>query len=111
MNAAIQREEELYDAARKLSDPAGRRAYLDSACAGDPALRARVENLLALAAEAERFFTEGGTALNVPLEQLQLPPRPRAPADAAAADGPGEEPVGARIGRYKLLEKIGEGGC
>ena len=96
MNTATQREEELFDEARQLSDPAVRREFLDLTCVGDPALRTRLEALLAAGSEAEKFFTEIGAALTLP------------PAPAAAVAG--EEAVGTRIGRYKLLQKIGEGG-
>jgi hypothetical protein len=39
-------ERDIFTAARQINDPAGRSAYLDTACAGDPALRDRVEALL-----------------------------------------------------------------
>src|SRR6185295_12206957 len=90
-------EEELFSHAAEL--PAVERAaYLDRVCAGNPALRARVEALLR-ASEAARSFME-------------------APPTAALADMAGQSAfrvpdavVGDRIGRYKLLQKIGEGGC
>jgi formylglycine-generating enzyme required for sulfatase activity/serine/threonine protein kinase len=40
-------EQTIFLAALDITDPAGRRAYLDSACAGDDALRRQVEALLA----------------------------------------------------------------
>ena len=46
MNTATQHEEELFDEARRLVEPAARRKLLDQACAGDAALQARIENLL-----------------------------------------------------------------
>jgi WD40 repeat protein len=67
-----------------------RGAFLDCACGGNAALRSRIEALLAAHAEAER----------------QLP----APLVARETLAP-EEKTGDRIGRYKLLETIGEGGC
>ena len=39
--------EEVFFAALEKATPAGRAAYLDEACAGQPELRARVEKLLA----------------------------------------------------------------
>jgi hypothetical protein len=73
MNA--ERSERLYavfDAVLKADDPAGRAALLDELCAGDPALRAEVERLLAddERASRDRFLTRldepagavGGTA-------------------------------------------------
>jgi len=68
---------------------AERSAYLDAACGGDAALRARVAALLAAHADAER-------ALPAPLITRAIVP---------------EEKPDDRIGRYHLLQKIGEGGC
>src|SRR5262249_39139665 len=48
-----QRVYTLFEAALRC-DPAGRQALLEEACAGDPALRAEVERLLAQDTEAER---------------------------------------------------------
>ncbi|MHC5003306.1 MAG: protein kinase domain-containing protein, partial [Planctomycetota bacterium] len=67
-----------------------REAYLDGACRGDAALRDRVEALLRAADEADEFLEEAATGATGPLSELEGP--------------------GATIGRYKLLQKIGEGG-
>jgi WD40 repeat protein len=86
--------------------PAARAAYLDEACAGDTALRARVEALLGAHEQAGHF--------------LEPPPRdPRIstgadaaepPADTADGPAPSSETNVPIAGRYKLLEEIGEGG-
>jgi len=86
------REVAVFGAARRL--PSGERAaYLDEACAGDAALRQRVEELLQAGDEAGEFLESPAAA----------PPSgtPRLPSNR-----PGD-----RIGRYKLLQQIGEGGC
>ena len=105
MNAEAQREEDLFDAARQLTDAAARRAFLDRECAGEPVLRDRLESLLAAEVEAEQFFTDGSLVLTRPGTFLPVAP------GAAKTSPPGEEALGTRIGRYKLVEKIGEGGC
>ena len=46
MPADPRRIKEVFAGALDRADPAERAAYLDSACAGDPALRRRVEALL-----------------------------------------------------------------
>jgi serine/threonine protein kinase len=107
MNPATQREEELFDQARRCAG-ADRAAFLAHACRDDPPLRARIEALLAAADEAESFFAAGESLVSetiAPLQALASRP-PEVPVNA-----PGEEPIGTRIGRYVLLEKIGEGGC
>src|SRR5258708_3181870 len=78
--------------------PAERGAFVKAACAGDDALLRRVTDLLGEQPGVGAF-----------LEQ---------PAVARAATGPGGtavitvmEKAGDRIGRYKLLQNIGEGGC
>ena len=70
--------------------PAERAAFLDGACRGDAALRRAVEVLLAN--HHEDSFLEA-PALSVP----------------ASITPPSEQP-GQRIGHYKLLQQIGEGG-
>ena len=97
-------EEALFEAARNLATPRARQAFLDQACAEDGRLRQRVESLLAAEGAAADFFKaatafslrdclSGGSELVAELA-----------VDLAGA-------VGTRIGRYKLLQKIGEGGC
>src|SRR5438874_92475 len=110
MNNATQQEETLFDAARKLTDPVKRKAFLDAACADSTELRRRLENLLSAAEGAEKFFEESKSALSASAD----------PAESAIGEGgkggtvrvilPAEEQPGARIGHYKLLEKVGEGG-
>src|SRR5438552_10231879 len=73
-NDARQQEETLFEAARKLSDPAQRKAFLDAACAKNPELRRRLEVLLAAEPDADKFFEESGAALNAPAQTAESRP-------------------------------------
>ncbi len=112
MDTITRREEEVFDAARRIREPARRAAFLDFSCTDDPVLRRRIEALLAAEEQAEDFFAEGATLVTATDASLRLS-RTRAPLDdpSAAAIPHAEEAIGARIGRYKLVQKIGEGGC
>src|SRR5262249_45731462 len=92
-------ERDIFIAALQKEDPAERWAYLEEACAGQPEVRQQVENLLRLHEGAGSFLEQpaGEFAATEPL-----------PA-ASEQPSPGEAP-GALIGRYKLIEQIGEGG-
>ena len=106
MDDTLSREEEVFDAARKLNNPAEREAYLERACDDDPNLRERVEALLSVHSHAEELFTECISALRSSADN------PESPAEARdLARGFEEEKPGAQIGCYKILQKIGEGGC
>jgi serine/threonine protein kinase len=72
---------------------AERSAYLSVACRGDTALRQRVEALL-------RAYEEATDVPDTPIVSLEVPQQ-----ETLLTEGPGTV-----IGRYKLLEKIGEGG-
>ena len=106
MDDTLSREEEVFDAARKLEDPAERGAYLDRACDDDPKLRERVEALLSIHSHAEELFTECFSALRSSADNPESPA-----AERDLARGGEEEQPGAQIGHYKILQKIGEGGC
>jgi serine/threonine protein kinase/tetratricopeptide (TPR) repeat protein len=91
-------EEELFEAARHMSDAAQRAAYLEHACAGNLPLRQRIEALLRSDAEAKSFLGQ-----------------PAVQEGATGEEGPRGEPgdaerPGTRIGPYKLLQALGEGG-
>src|SRR5262249_6072302 len=91
--------EEVFFAALE-KPPAERAAYLNEACADNPALRARVEKLLAAHPRAGELF-----AGDRPAEFTG----PFAP-DEASARRPAEGAGQVIAGKYKLLQRIGEGG-
>src|SRR5215471_6711299 len=82
--------DDIFLSARQITDPAERAAYLAKACGGDPVLRRRLEAMLRDAEGAESFFGKEGTEVIAPVRL--------------------SEAEGSVIGRYKLLQKIGEGG-
>ena len=105
------KEESLFTAALEISQPAGREAFLNRACADNPALLDRVKRLLDADARSERVFT--GCIASAGQLQDDQPPQP---AGLEADEKPGaelsdEERRHARIARYKLLQRLGEGGC
>jgi serine/threonine protein kinase/type II secretory pathway pseudopilin PulG len=83
----------IFEAAIELP-PERRAAYVQESCAGDDPLRQRVEALL-------RAHELAGTFM----DSLAVGPRQETPVVKPA------EQAGDRIGRYKLLQQIGEGGC
>src|SRR5512143_1307607 len=88
-------EEAIAQAALALP-PEQRAAYLNQVCGGDAQLRQRIEALLqaherAGASMGGPFAPQPGTTIRVTI--------------------PLTEKAGDRIGPYKLLQEIGEGGC
>ena len=109
MNPETQLEEAVCVGALHIADPVLRAQFLDQACAGDARLRKAVEAMLLANNAAENFFEQCRSAVDVP----------KLDAQAAGAlketgidlDDLTAEQLGSRVGRYKLLQKIGEGGC
>jgi serine/threonine-protein kinase len=64
-------EEEIFHEALARTDPEGRAAYLERACAGDPALRASVEALFRADVGASGFLNQQPTALVAAVEEAQ----------------------------------------
>jgi serine/threonine protein kinase len=95
-------QREIFDTALEISDAAERKAMLDRACAGQPQLRERIEALLAAHEQAEQFFSGCVAAVTDSMRELE----PSGGVGGAST----EDLIGSRIGPYKLLQKIGEGG-
>ena len=119
----------IFDEAVEIAPTEERAAFLDGACAGDQDLRRKVETLIRALDEAEGFL-EGSPDLQVTgdpeSDAMGISTSPSGPVrreeiatctNVASADEPGASPVpcrvkgpGTRIGPYKLLQRIGEGG-
>ena len=92
------REDEIF--AKALSMPVGeRQKFIEAACAGDDELFGRIEALLRADDSVRRFMADHPSA---PAGKLfgETHPKPAL-----------SEREGDLIGRYKLLQKLGEGGC
>jgi serine/threonine protein kinase len=95
-DASLEIELLLFDAALQISDESTRRAFLDQTCGGHPEMRERLEELLEAHRQSDAYFsgvTEACAAAAEPPPRLDTP-----------------ETID-RIGAYRLLERIGEGGC
>jgi WD40 repeat protein/serine/threonine protein kinase/tetratricopeptide (TPR) repeat protein len=86
-------EEAIFKAAFKIKSSTKRMAYLKNACGNDTNLLARVKALLKAHDEAGSFLEVPNAGQNATLDNL------------SSIEGPGT-----KIGRYELLELIGEGG-
>ena len=91
-NANIREAETVFNIASQLALEQ-RPAYLDEACAGAPEIRAKVEALLKAHDRIGQFLPERPNSL-----------LPKGPEEI-------DLPKAQCVGHYKLLEKIGEGGC
>ena len=102
-----QLEDAIFFAALNVKDPAQRQLFLDQSCAGNGSLRDAVQEMLAAQGRAEQFFTRSLSALKLSGEEVS------ALADGGPQAGaePVDERVGTMVGRYKLLQRLGEGGC
>ena len=106
-----------------VKQPLGEReAFLRAVCHEDKALHARLEALLAAHEQPETLLATQASGLRrdelheSPMKDQGLtelgPPgaAARATIKLDLADAP-DEAVGQTLGRYKLLERVGEGGC
>ena len=105
MSTRVPREKAVFCQALEITDPQQRRQFLDQACGADKALRERVKSLLALSQPAVDFFTECSPAL------VAADADPAQVLSAAESAVEAEPLESSRIGPYKLLQKLGEGGC
>lgn len=100
------RQRELFLSALQVTGAVERAAFLDGACANNPTLRREVEALLREQADIGEFLETPAVAPTLAF--------PRGDAPGAATPEtilPLTEKEGDRIGRYRLLERIGEGGA
>ena len=93
MNPESNRAESIVDALLGMA-PEERGPYLALACAGDVQLRQLVEGMLRAHEQVDALLAEAS-----------------APREKSTIVLPLSEQPGDRIGRYKLLQQIGEGGC
>src|SRR5262245_59855325 len=98
MARALPSDEDIFQAARRIEAGTARDAYLVQACGKEAALREQVAALL-------RAHEESPSYLEAPMFEVaggvSSPP---------TLDHPSPEKPVARIGPYKLLQQIGEGG-
>ena len=100
-------EDAIFLSALDLPEPAARHEFLDRACAGDAVLRAAVEAMLADHDGAEKFFAKGeATFQRVAVDLAGV-----AAVESSRQPQLADDHIGKRVGPYKILQRLGEGGC
>jgi WD40 repeat protein/serine/threonine protein kinase len=104
-------EESVFAGAQEIRDPQERAAFLDRACADNAGLRQSVASLLA-AYDAGMFLESPALAAGATVDSSpgQGADQAAAPEQKASTASLLAERPGTRIGAYKLLQQIGEGG-
>jgi len=101
MGESSEKERDLFLDALEIQSSSERKAFLDRSCDGNPELLQRVTQLLQLHEEAGEFLKgkklDGGASIEKPELRTRIVK-------------PDSEELGTVIGRYKLLQQIGEGG-
>jgi serine/threonine protein kinase len=105
MSAQVPGEKAVFCEALEITDPEQRRQFLDQACGANNALREQVERLLALSQSAGDFFKDCAPALGPAQGDAD-----QVVSAAAQSAIEAELPETKRIGPYKLLQRLGEGG-
>ena len=107
-----ERAEEIFCSALEINSPDERKVFLDRACQGDAALRSVVDKLLASQPARGKNFSRRrrGAAADGRTCAIASKTRPAWPGMLTRWPEK-DEFVGKRIGPYKLLQRIGEGGC
>jgi serine/threonine protein kinase len=105
MDSLQQRMEDIFCAAMEIAAEE-RQAYVDRACSGDAGLRAGVDRMLNKLSKAEQFFENGPASVDI----SQIAELPDFQHQIGLISNL-EAEIGKQIGPYKLLQKIGEGGC
>jgi eukaryotic-like serine/threonine-protein kinase len=98
----MSRVREIFATAIEISDVAERNDMLDRECGDDFMLRAQIADLLSVRLKAEEFFSDciaNSSASVISSGFLE---------NSTEAN---DKNIGLRIGPYKVLQKIGEGGC
>ena len=98
-------EREIFLAALEQTDPTLRAALLASACGPNLEMRRRIEELLGEQMDLGSFLSQPA------LGDTPFMHRPSAGGHGPAYLASVSEKAGDRIGRYRLLQQIGEGGC
>ena len=94
------REDALYR--QVLETPQDRRGvFLESVCAGDDSLKRRLIDRIASDTELEARADQTTAMSDSEIQAVPLPP----------ASTPHDEAIGQILGRYRLTDKLGEGGC
>ncbi len=130
MNDRTRKVREIFDQAAEIESAAGRRTFLDSACAGDADLRGQVDALLQALDDAGSFLGRPALDAVAPAtcdqtEAFGSTPAPP-PGDATAVEPaasalapsealpylapPARSGSIGRLGHYEILEVLGKGG-
>ncbi|PYK63495.1 MAG: serine/threonine protein kinase, partial [Verrucomicrobia bacterium] len=99
MSSGNRSEDEIFEAALQHATPEKRAAYLNEACGDNTQLRERLEALLKADDQAGEFLQQSWAGVSAKTFVVTT-------AMVPVTEGPGD-----RIGRYKLRENLGEGGC